>query len=136
MKTIGIIVLLAGIAGTLLFSAFLMLHPDGADSHAICLPNLVRTEECKDGAAPFVYLRTHLGSLTGLTAPAFQLAAFVLAALWLALRLSPAVHLKNRLALLAATHSAFNAPEPAPDEKLLAWFAIHEKRDPLAVLRP
>ena len=136
MKTIGIIVLLAGIAGTLLFSAFLMLHPDGADSHAICLPNLVRTEECKDGAAPFVYLRTHLGSLTGLTAPAFQLAAFALVALWLALRFSPTVRRRDHLVLTPAIDPASGALGQTLDEKLLAWFAIHEKRDPLAVLRP
>lgn len=131
MKASSAILLIASIAGVMIFGAFLMLHNGGMDGHGICLPGLIDLRDCAPGISPPAYVGMHMGALNGLIAPPTPATILLLFAVIF-------IALAFRAADLAYTHdSGFTLLRlarvygtPRIRQKLLRWSAIREKRGP------
>ncbi|OGZ02577.1 MAG: hypothetical protein A2946_01270 [Candidatus Liptonbacteria bacterium RIFCSPLOWO2_01_FULL_53_13] len=131
MKFPSVILLIASVAGVMIFGAFLMLHSGGIDGHGICLPGLIDLRDCAPGISPFEYVGMHMGALNGLIAPPVPATALLLFAaifMMLAFRAADLADTRNSEFTLLRPARAYDAPRVR--QKLLRWFAIREKRDP------
>ncbi len=139
MKFFFIIIVLMGFSGAILFGAFLMVHSGSAESHASCLPTLMRKGVCKTNINPLEYARVHLGALTELAniIPAFGATA-ALAALIILLYTARILGFCYGQ-LFALRERYFPSCENAwqvVQEKFFSWTALHEKRDPSFAFAP
>ena len=125
--------MLAGVVGTMVFGAFLMLHDDNATNHGLCIPGVVDRGECNYAMSPLEYIRIHIGALNGLAAlPTTAAMVFLfLVSLELLGLFRHFIKAPRGVSLSATTAlPALFEIDSSQSKKLLKWFAIHEKRDP------
>jgi len=138
MRTILTIALLIGLVGTMVFGAFLMLHGSDANDHGLCIPGIIDQSECDSAVGPLEYVRIHIGALSALTTfPTTATTVFLsLVALGLLGLFRYLIQKRGHSSLsVAAAHSGSFEIESSQSQKLLKWFAIHEKRDPSLLFR-
>ncbi len=137
MKLFFLTALLLGIIGAMVFGVFLMIHPDGFNNHSECPVALVDRRTCDSGIGALEYIRIHASALSGFVAPLPAIVSLLIFALGIFIaaffRLGKSVIFAPdifvfRFARVSRTTGA--------SEKLRAWFAMHEKRDPSPFLRP
>lgn len=131
MKSFITILLVISISGTMIFGAFLMLH-GGIDGHNICPLGLIDLRDCAPGVNPIEYVSMHLGALNWFVAPTVPTISLLLFAIVLIVFASRTVDFgyESKDILFAVSPARISIP-PRIQQKLLRWFAMHEKRDPL-----
>ncbi|MEK7608339.1 MAG: hypothetical protein AAB495_02070 [Patescibacteria group bacterium] len=125
------VVLLAGIVGTMVFGTFLMMHQENNEIHGVCIPMLIDRTDCESGVNPLEYVRIHTSILSDFDIPSgVALAAFFLLALFgFGMRIAV---LPTSGVLRSDRERRFSETENTTTyfQKILAWVALHEKRDP------
>lgn len=123
--------LLTGLIGTMVFGTFLMMHQGKSESHGMCIPMLVDRKNCESGVNPLEYVRIHTSILGDFNLPSGVTITtlFLLALFGFGMRI---VIARAPDILRSDPERRFSEAEDTTTyfQKILAWVALHEKRDP------
>ena len=128
MKSFFIILIGVGIVAVMVFAAFLMVHDGSSGVHPGCSPALVG--DCGPSMSTSDFLAMHIGALAKFAAPIPSIGILLFAAFIFIKVLSGTA--KKRIPQLysAPTNRFSEVSTVSILEKIRAWLALYERRDP------